>query len=106
MTQLSTVFLRISLWYFLWLLQIIGHKDALTQEYTHSEISKLDILTGSYARMFNIYANSTEPRVIQINGCGVNPLDTTIYCFARLADESYDLIRADRKQVGVVRAYA
>jgi len=79
----------------------VGRPFQAINEKGKSLIKALDIATGKYDVVMEVEKSLTKPRFRLINACGVNPIDSIIYCAVAFQRKGY-LARIDSKQIGFV----
>jgi hypothetical protein len=65
-------------------------------------LKQLDISTGSYTTIFTIERSFTTPPHSGINACGINPIDSIIYCSVQAGAGNYYLCRIDNSSISFV----
>jgi len=67
-----------------------------------SSINRLDVKTGKYDKLFEIPKSRTKPEFRNINSCGINPVDSILYCSMQINNAGAFLVRIDASRVGFV----
>merc|ERR1712190_705155 len=67
-----------------------------------ASLKALEISSGTYTTMFEIPKSWIEAKYSSINACGINPVDSIIYCSIGFAKVGYYLCRIDRNDIAVV----
>jgi len=79
----------------------VGRPFQVINEEGKSLIKALDIATGTYELVLEVEKSLTKPKFSKINACGVNPVDSIIYCAMQFQRNGY-LARIDSSHVGFV----
>jgi len=66
-----------------------------------SKIMALDIPTGKYKDVFEVKKEWTKPKFKKINACGINPVDSILYCIMKVKRNSF-VVRIDTTKVAFV----
>ena len=65
-------------------MQILGTDDPITGAKIKFDAGTLDILTGVYTDLFTIPVTRTTPSFLNLDACGINPIDLKLYCHIEL----------------------
>lgn len=76
--------------------------QSTTTDSGETSIQALDITTGVYDEVFKIPKDRTKPAFRSINSCGINALDSKLYCSMEINGAGSFLVQIDSEKVGFV----
>eukprot|EP00419_Tripos_fusus_P050463 CAMPEP_0172824952 /NCGR_PEP_ID=MMETSP1075-20121228/18344_1 /TAXON_ID=2916 /ORGANISM="Ceratium fusus, Strain PA161109" /LENGTH=602 /DNA_ID=CAMNT_0013666315 /DNA_START=230 /DNA_END=2038 /DNA_ORIENTATION=- len=79
----------------------VGRPLQAINEDKKSVIKALDVATGKYELVLEVEKSLTRPAFSKINACGINPVDSIIYCAMDFQRKAF-LARIDSSGVGFV----
>jgi len=85
-----------------WKCDKIGTPLQVINKGKKSKIVALDIPTGKYKMVFEVKKEWTKPKFKKINACGINPVDSIIYCVMDVMRNRKYVVRIDTEKVAFV----